>query len=97
MFFNLFYTKCDQTHLFIFKVKENGKMKYLIQLCGGINSDSTSSCNSHMVCREDGVSFGEPKNYKVTKEGRYLKMTYDNIGKCPGRFKILTMVSTCVI
>lgn len=50
-----------------------------------------------MVCREDGVSFGEPKNYKVTKEGRYLKMTYDNIGKCPGRFKILTMVSTCVI
>ena len=55
-------------------------------MCGGIKSDDTSSCDSHMVCRkQDGLSFGEPNDYKVVKEGQYLKMTFASGGKCKGK------------
>ncbi|KAL4233045.1 Cation-independent mannose-6-phosphate receptor [Mactra antiquata] len=57
--------------------------RYLINMCGGIDSDDTSSCNGHMVCRQkDGLSFGEPKQYHVVQEEGVLKMFYAVGGNC---------------
>ncbi|XP_045197868.2 cation-independent mannose-6-phosphate receptor-like isoform X2 [Mercenaria mercenaria] len=70
------------------EVRVKNETKYLLNMCGPIKSDDTSSCDSHMVCRkEDGVSFGEPSNFKVVKEGQYIKVMYESGGKCKGDTK----------
>ena len=52
-----------------------------MNMCGPADPTSTNACNRAMVCL-NGISYGEPKDYSVTKETGELKLTYGLGGKC---------------